>query len=233
MKTLSEPDIPTLLFAITPQGELAVERVTTRDQEAIHLAGGGKIITRTIRQRGERLLRPLPYFAAITDMTQAEALELIRPYIGFVVPGRVVNELRLFLLRRVMDGQLVLAGKKIPLAADASWHRFDPDNLSAWDFNFDGTASVWGVVGQTYCSVTLFTPEQWAKVAGAPPKQPPEAVLNWMRAAYSAPVKPKAKAAIADCMKATGATDREARAALAQVPERRKRGKPRGSRPNS
>jgi hypothetical protein len=63
------------------------------------------------------------------------------------------------------------------------------------------------------------------------PQQPPAAPTNdaveWMHRAYAARPQPKRGDAIRDCMRATGATDRQARAALALVHDRPRRGRPR------
>lgn len=73
----------------------------------------------------------------------------------------------------------------------------------------------------------------WAGVrvkVATPPRRnavPPTSAVEWMRAAYAKEPQPKRDHAIRDCMRECGVTDKEARAALQQVPNRRRRGAPR------
>lgn len=174
----------------------------------------------------------MPYSAAITCPVPKELVPKIEMYIGLPLPRYLVAELRFALLQRVRRGEIVLAGKAQPISAETPWHRFDETSLEAWDFRLDGTA--WPLIGsgQIYANVTAFPPSLWRKIQQQVPMQRPgpeprQHVVTWMRDAFKDGKRPKRANVILDCMRATGATDREAKAALAKIDDRPRRGRPR------
>ncbi|MXP63407.1 hypothetical protein E0493_08590 [Roseomonas sp. M0104] len=221
------------VWCVTPDGGLAIDRGQDRGDGRILLSHGGFVTRQRIIARGKAGNEPLSFFAALTGELPANFAAAVAGYIGHRLPDWLVAEMRFRLAEKVRDGWLILAGKQVPLAANAQWHSFDASALDAWDFRLDNTARPLVGNGDSYVHVTVFTQDQWKRTSAAkgralPP--PPSKAVEWMREAYSRPIKPKRDDAIEDCRVALGITVPEARAALATIKERRKRGRPRGGR---
>jgi hypothetical protein len=165
-----------LVWTITPDGGMALERGTDDGRGTIHLSGGGTITRQRIVQRGERGKALLSFFAALVTDLPPEIERAAAQFVGFCVPAWFEAEMREALARKVRDGRLILGGKRQPLSAESPWHRFDATALGAWDFRLDNTARPLIGEGDTYAQVTAFTPAQWQRahaVKGGAPRPAP------------------------------------------------------------
>jgi hypothetical protein len=112
----------------------------------------------------------MSFSAAVLEVQPQRHIELLREHrLGVALPaGEEVALVRL-LLDLVVRGEIILAGLKMPVDADATFTAFAPEVLDMYTFRLgDDIALPLGKDGVEYTRLTVFSPSEWASLNKRP-----------------------------------------------------------------
>lgn len=144
---------------------------TRLGQPRYQLASGGTFSVEHRVARGDRVdLRGRPLGIAALDTLSPESRKTLVGIAGNFLPTEWRDAMLGELFRLARLGELVIAGKELPLTADRPFVAFDPATLGYWRFHLalDEATPVMGEAAK-YGAVTVFTAAEWKALSTPPP----------------------------------------------------------------